>query len=127
MPDVTTDFAEKIYVVQHPGGKPKAYVVNHNRKVNEDAHYLTYTSDTEVGSSGAALFDDNLNLIGIHHYGNHKLFVGGSEKLTNLGSRIEIVVQDIAIQLRAMGDCDEEKVKHWFGTGAVLETWQRLG
>ncbi len=120
----TADAAKSIYVVQHPRGNQKSYIVNHNRKVNTQSPYLTYTSDTDVGSSGSPLFDDTLRLVGIHHLGGYRVNIGDRRELTNLGSRIEAVVDDIIQQLRARG-WGAEQVAHWFGEGYILNTWKR--
>jgi hypothetical protein len=123
----TAEFANKVYIVQHPNGEPKKYIVNNNPIINRapDGRYFTYASDTMRGSSGAPLFDDNLNLIGIHHLGNHKLQLGDKEIFTNLGSRMEAVLRDMAQQLQIQG-WDEAQVKDWFGDGSLLAIWKEL-
>lgn len=121
----SADFASLVYVVQHPGGDPKAYVVNHNRKINLNEQYLTYTCDTKGGSSGSPLFDENLNLIGIHHIGNHQVEVDGQKLYTNLGSRMEVVITDLAGQLSAAG-WDADRVEEWFGDGSALAAFLLL-
>jgi hypothetical protein len=121
---VTASWATNIFIVQHPRGNPKAYVLNHNRKVNLSVQFVTYISDTLEGSSGSPLFDDAVRLVGIHHLGNYRVKIGASEEQTNLGSRIEVVVSDIVRQLRAMPGWDEEKVRTWFGEGTVLNAWR---
>lgn len=124
---VTAAKAINIFIVQHPRGDPKAYVLNHNRKVNMTDLYLTYLSDTLEGSSGSPLLDDSLRLVGIHHVGNFRVQIGGREEQTNLGSRIEAVMADIVAQLRAAGGWDDEKVIYWFGEGPVLNLWKAGG
>jgi endonuclease G len=117
---VTAQFAGQIHVVQHPGGNPKAYVLNHNRLANFDDRYVTYFSDTQGGSSGSPLFNDDFKLIGIHHIGNNRVTIAGQSMFTNLGSRIEVVVQDIARQLATSG-LTEDALEFWFGNGPLLE------
>ena len=117
--------AAKIFVVQHPRGDPKAYVVNHNKKVGADDRYVTYLADTDEGSSGSPLFDERMRLVGIHHVGGHRVTFEGREVVTNLGSRIEVVIQDLIQQLMDAG-WDEPSIRHWFGEGFVLKTWRRL-
>jgi hypothetical protein len=117
--------AAKIFVVQHPRGDPKAYVVNHNKKVSADDRYVTYLADTDEGSSGSPLFDERMRLVGIHHVGGHRVTFEGSEVVTNLGSRIEVVIEDLIRQLMAAG-WDEPSIRDWFGEGFVLNTWRRL-
>ncbi|MDJ0753097.1 MAG: serine protease [Ardenticatenaceae bacterium] len=121
-PGNTALHTEVVYVVQHPGGAPKAYVVNHNKKINLTEQYFTYTSDTKGGSSGSPLFDESLNLIGIHHVGNHRVRVGRRRIFTNLGSRMELVIDDLLKQMEQSG-WDTDKVKTWFGESYILERW----
>ena len=123
VPGNSAVYTELVYVVQHPGGDPKAYVVNHNRKINLSDNYLTYTSDTKGGSSGSPLFDDDLNLIGLHHIGNHRVEVNGQTLYTNLGSRIEVVLADLVRQLHETG-WDEADAEVWFGEGVVLKLFR---
>ena len=120
----TAKEATRVYVPQHPRGRTKTYVFHNNFKVNQSDHYMTYTSDTEGGSSGSPLFDDQLNLIGIHHVGNYSTNEEGVRLLTNLGSRIEVVINDLADQIKDDG-WDEAKVKEWFGEGSVLKAFSR--
>ena len=119
----TAKTASRVYVPQHPRGRPKTYVFHNNFKVNQSDNYMTYTSDTEGGSSGSPLFDEKLNLIGIHHVGNYSTQEEGVRLLTNLGSRIEIVINDLASQIKEAG-WDEDKVKEWFGEGSVLNAFK---
>lgn len=125
-PGVSASAAENIFIVQHPRGDPKAYALNHNRKVNLTDKYVAYVSDTEGGSSGSPLFDDRLRVIGIHHLGNHQVNVGSWQGLSNLGSRIEVVIADLVQQLHSQGQWDESRIVHWFGEGAVLGAWRAM-
>ena len=118
--------ATRVYVPQHPRGRTKTYVFNNNFKVNQSDDYLTYTSDTEGGSSGSPLFDEKLRLIGLHHVGNYRdnPEQGGSRLLTNLGSRIEVVIQNLADQLM-MAEWTEDQVIDWFGAGSVIKAFNQ--
>ncbi len=120
--DHTAKDATRIYVPQHPRGRTKTYVFHNNFKVNQSDDYLTYTSDTEGGSSGSPLFDEKLRLIGLHHVGNYRDNPEGSwaRMNTNLGSRIEVVLRDLADQL-IDADWTEDQIKEWFGDGSVLK------
>lgn len=111
---ITAARTANVFIVQHPRGDPKAYVLNHNRKVNLTDRYLTYVSDTLEGSSGSPLLDDSLRLVGIHHVGNYTVQIGGRDEQTNLGSRIEAVVADIVAQLRA-AHWEDDKIEQWIG------------
>lgn len=119
----TAKEATRVYVPQHPRGRTKTYVFHNNFKVNVADNYMTYTSDTEGGSSGSPLFDEKLNLIGIHHVGNYSTDEENVRLLTNLGSRIEVVIKDLAGQIKDAG-WDETQVKEWFGEGSVLNAFK---
>jgi V8-like Glu-specific endopeptidase len=57
------DFAN---VIQHPRGDPKAAVLQDNRVLQDTGIVLHYTSDTDRGSSGAPVFNNRWELIGLH-------------------------------------------------------------
>ena len=122
----TAENARSIFIVQHPGGEGKSYVFNHNRLVNLPPRYLTYVSDTLRGSSGSPLFDDSIRLVGIHHLGGYRAKVGAKTEITNLGSRMEVVVDDIAAKLNALPEWDDARIQHYFGEGVVLDAWRSL-
>ena len=69
--------ATRIRIVHHPEGKPKQITVNCS--VEEAEHQgwepdsggsdFTHRCDTEAGSSGAPVLDENGELLGLHHLG----------------------------------------------------------
>ncbi|QPB24222.1 serine protease [Rhizobium sp. 007] len=66
---------EHVSLIQHPGGGTKQVVVRENRIIKLDperfpnvgAAAIHYQADTEAGSSGAAVFNDQWDLVAIHH------------------------------------------------------------
>ena len=61
--------AEVLNVIHHPGGKRKRLTIRANRMVAEDELWLRYTSATEEGSSGAPVFNDQWEMVALHHGG----------------------------------------------------------
>ncbi len=53
-------------LVHHPGGQRKRISIRENRLVEEDDAHLYYEGDTLPGSSGAPLFNDQWEVVGIH-------------------------------------------------------------
>lgn len=49
-----------------------------------NAHYFTYSCDTQEGSSGAPILDAELNLLGIHTFYNDTLDRNGGEALASI-------------------------------------------
>lgn len=67
----TTDVADGhvVTIIQHPSGRPKMVDVGHKNGTRGD-HYMTYGDlDTEPGSSGSGVINDNGELVGVHTNG----------------------------------------------------------
>lgn len=87
--DVAVD--DRVYIIQHPGGRPKMIGMHHNlvRSVDDDA--VQYWTDTEGGSSGAPVFDEQWNVVALHHRWVEK-DVDEKAEYRNQGQRIDRVV-----------------------------------
>jgi V8-like Glu-specific endopeptidase len=79
----------RLNVIQHPGGRVKEIALRSNFYIGSVAtsgrfHYL---SDTETGSSGSPVLDDNWQVIGLHrawdYYNRH--YKGQSIRFNSLG------------------------------------------
>jgi len=63
-----------VNIIQHPGGGPKQYATVNNRLVDlRDDGFLLYETDTLEGSSGAPVFSQYWETIGLHHLGVPKM------------------------------------------------------
>jgi len=61
--------AEFLNVIHHPGGDPKRISIRENQMVAEDDRWLRYRSDARRGSSGAPVFNDQWEMVALHHGG----------------------------------------------------------
>lgn len=55
-------------IIQHPGGLPKQIVIRDSRLLDRTDNTLIYSSDTEEGSSGSPVFNDEFEVIALHHW-----------------------------------------------------------
>lgn len=56
-----------VTIIQHPRGGYKQIALNENQITEVESPYLLYRTDTEQGSSGSPVFNDNWKVIGLHH------------------------------------------------------------
>lgn len=60
---------ESINIIQHPSGHPKQIALQQNELIDRLDHFLHYHSDTSPGSSGAPLYNNQWEIVGLHHSG----------------------------------------------------------
>ncbi len=60
---------ELLNIVQHPNGEPKQVALRENRLVDLVENFLHYEADTAQGSSGSPVFNDQWEVVGLHHSG----------------------------------------------------------
>ncbi len=56
-------------IIQHPGGDPQQVALRDNRVVKSLEHFIHYEADTLPGSSGSPVFNDQWQLVALHHSG----------------------------------------------------------
>ncbi|MGE7386203.1 endonuclease [Streptomyces sp. NPDC004126] len=60
---------ELVNIIQHPNGEPKQLALRDNQIVDVLDDYLHYAADTAHGSSGAPVFNDQWEVVALHHSG----------------------------------------------------------
>jgi len=56
-------------IIQHPGGDPQQVALRDNKVVKSLDHFVHYEADTQPGSSGSPVFNDQWQLVALHHSG----------------------------------------------------------
>ena len=83
---------EFVTIVQHPRGEKKQVALRENRIVDNLDRFVHYSADTEPGSSGSPVFNDQWEVIALHHASvrapEHKEFGG----VLNEGIRVSAIV-----------------------------------
>jgi V8-like Glu-specific endopeptidase len=85
------DVDDRVYIIQHPYGLPKKVAFQHNlvRAVLDDR--FQYWTDTDIGSSGSPVFDEQWRVVGLHHF-SVKAPEADRISVRNQGRRIDRVV-----------------------------------
>lgn len=104
---------ESLTIIQHPGGNPKQIAVRENQLLKIEHLYLWYMTDTAPGSSGSPVFNDQWQIVALHHSGvpakdadGRWLTIDGKiwddtmdesrvKWIANEGIRVSCIVQDI--------------------------------
>lgn len=60
---------EYVSIIQHPQGGPKAVTLRENQVRFLAADFIHYLTDTEPGSSGSPVFNDQWVVVALHHAG----------------------------------------------------------
>jgi len=113
---------EYVSIIQHPEGEPKQVVMRENRIIRlnlkqfvSNDNFIHYTADTESGSSGSPIFNDQWDLVAVHHKAIPDFFLNGQPKnragkiwtpeqgegarawIANEGIRVSAIVRSILI------------------------------
>ncbi len=62
---------QRVTIIQHPNGLHKQIALHHNYVRYADDNIVQYLTDTLPGSSGSPVFDDQWNLVALHHSGGN--------------------------------------------------------
>ncbi len=95
---------ESVNIVEHPDGDYKQIVVRDSRIVHRGDTVLHYLADTEPGSSGSPVFNDQWQVVALHHWGGpHRELSAAGQPLSrdvNEGIRISAIIADLQSRAR---------------------------
>lgn len=104
---------ERVSIIQHPEGLPKMMAIRDNRVVKIHNDFIHYTTDTQKGSSGSLVANDQWSIVALHRSGvaakddndNYLLSKGGVYKseadepficwIANQGVLMDSILADI--------------------------------
>lgn len=104
---------EYVSIIQHPKGEPKAVTLRENEVKFLYDDFIHYLTDTEPGSSGSPVFNDQWTVVGLHHSGvphpedYNKWFA-------NEGVRISSIAVEIKKAMEGMKKEEKEIIKTIF-------------
>jgi V8-like Glu-specific endopeptidase len=85
-----------VTVIQQPEGGYKQICLTDNKVSSVFGNVVQYSTDTEPGSSGSPVFNQNWQLVALHHAGGGLAGPDGTKFFTNEGIRITEIVRDAA-------------------------------
>lgn len=68
---------EKVNIIQHPGGSVKRLALQDNDITKRLPNFLQYVADTRPGSSGSPVFNNQWQVVALHHSGVPDTFDSG--------------------------------------------------
>lgn len=85
---------ERVNVIGHAKGERARVSIRANRLVDQDDDWLRYTSDTRRGSSGSPVFNDQWEMVGLHHAGipDTEAPRGDEASTANEGARVSRII-----------------------------------
>jgi len=87
---------DKVNIIQHPAGGAKQIAMNDNEIKYVDDKFVQYITDTLPGSSGSPVFNDDWQIVALHHSGgNIPEPSTNSIHFRNEGIRIGAILKDL--------------------------------
>lgn len=107
---------EFVNVVQHPQGRYKEVVLRENRLAARGDFALHYYADTEPGSSGSPVFNNQWQAVALHHWGAPYRMSPGEPsghgpRSVNEGIRISAIVKWLRQRVLALRGQERDEVE----------------
>jgi len=94
----TVEVNSRLYIIQHPRGAPQKVVLQGNKVtyVADDGRRVQYLTNTEKGSSGSPVFNEQWEVVALHHSGGPVPALSNSSNMRgNEGIPIKAILPEI--------------------------------
>ena len=101
---------ERVNIIQHPRGRRKEVAIRENKVERILDKVVRYRTDTEPGSSGSCVFNDDWQPVALHHAG----WMEGGGRAINEGVRMAAIVADLIARQRdeSSGSAEIDQLVH---------------
>ena len=103
----TVERDDPTFIIHHPRGRLKEVSLDDTEVLRMRSTAIHYAADTDFGSSGAPVFDQNGRLIALHHARNRdapvRLTDGREVDVVNEGIKIAAIAVDLENKVRSGG------------------------
>jgi hypothetical protein len=89
------DETPRVFMVGHPGHRSLSFSLTDNALLHYDERMLYYRAPTEPGSSGCPVFNEDWQLLGVHHAGNRRLPPNVAQRIGANGSNEGVQLSSI--------------------------------
>lgn len=112
-------------IVQHPDGRYKEVVLRENSLVARLDYVLHYIADTEPGASGSPVFNNDWQVIALHHWGGPWRQTADDagrplKREINEGIRISAIVHDLEAKLGMLGPAQQQLLRKVLSGGGGM-------
>ena len=112
-----------VNIIQHPQGLPKMVALRNNLLSHRDDKTLLYETDTQAGSSGSPVFNDDWDLVALHHWGQPFLAAGvPAGTAENEGVRISAIVADLVARAPSLPPTQRALLAEALAAGSAAPT-----
>jgi V8-like Glu-specific endopeptidase len=87
-----------VNIIQHPGGRGKRFAIRNNLVSASTETNLRYFTDTEAGSSGSPVFNDEWEVVALHRASvscTDVQYQGRNTAYVNLGTQLPAIFKDL--------------------------------
>lgn len=99
---------DPVNIIQHPKGKRKQVALSYNRMLEIDSNFIRYEADADFSSSGSPVFNQQWQLVGLHHAAIPQLDENNKPVMRDGGKSFEILRQQGVRICRIVEDLKEQ-------------------